>query len=46
MTLKTWVGIAGIAGFLLSLANAVQTDPKKAAGYWFIDVLTPPTPFC
>ena len=25
MTLKTWVGIAGIAGFLLSLANAVQT---------------------
>jgi hypothetical protein len=25
MTLKTWVGIAGIAGFLLALANAVQT---------------------
>ena len=25
MTLKTWVEIAGIAGFLLSLVNAVQT---------------------
>jgi hypothetical protein len=25
MTLKTWVELAGIAGFVLSLANAVQT---------------------